>query len=263
MNGHNPWWNSAKSPLRSDTLVYIMQQQDFSLLNEPNVSTYHSRCGRFHTVIDLTFTSPTITNNCLNWSIDQDNFTGSDHEIIRFDLISNLLDTVSTPLAQQINDGNYMIACSDGSKHQDGTTGSGVFITSSHGSDIQLVLPLGKQAEVFDAKLEGALLAANRCHKIVYTLNNKPISIYIFLDNQAAIQRIGTTSPGPGQTVAIDIPQIASSLQEMGIQLHICWVSGYLAVPGNEISDQLANKAAQMKQPQHTTTTLTHLRRNF
>jgi hypothetical protein len=122
---------------------------------------------------------------------------------------------------------------------------------------------LGKQAEVFDAEFEKALLAANRCYMIICTLNNKPTSIYVFLNNQAAIQRIGTTSPGPGQIVAIDIAQIACSLQEMGIELHICWVPAHLSVPGNETSDQLTNKATQMKQPQPTTTALTHWRRNF
>jgi hypothetical protein len=66
INTYHPWWNSAKSPLGADTLIQIMQQKDFSLLNELDVSTYHSRCGRFHTVIDLTFTSPSITNNFLN-----------------------------------------------------------------------------------------------------------------------------------------------------------------------------------------------------
>ena len=42
-NAHHPWWNSFKPPIRSEHLVQWAEDKAFSLLNEPDVSTYSSR----------------------------------------------------------------------------------------------------------------------------------------------------------------------------------------------------------------------------
>ena len=155
-----------------------------------------------------------------------------------------------------------MVAYSDGSKQEDGTTGAGAYIMQSEGPEISLVLPLGTEAEVYDAELEGALMATRKCTTLVQHKREKPKSIYIFLDNQAAIERMGHTAPGPGQAIALAMSKLADKLYEMEVDLVVSWVPGHSGVPGNEISDELANKATQKQQPQHTTTTLTYLKRH-
>ena len=61
-------------------------------------------------VIDLTFISQKIENRLINWAVDENESTGSDHEIIRFDLITsfkNLVSNLNTSSKHNLNKVNW------------------------------------------------------------------------------------------------------------------------------------------------------------
>jgi len=75
---------------------------------------------------------------------------------------------------------------------------------------IELTVPLGDQREVYDAELRGIQQAAEECSKQLRLRRRK---VWIFTDNQAAVHRISTLKPGPGQGVALAMAHIASELE--------------------------------------------------
>lgn len=104
MNAHHEWWNSnIESPKRAETLVQTMERERFQLVNEPDEPTYNFRTGRGQSVIDLTFASKDISDNVINWAIDLDQATGSDHELIRYDVLSEITDSVPDPRSGRYN----------------------------------------------------------------------------------------------------------------------------------------------------------------
>ena len=104
MNAHHEWWDSSiQTPIRADTLVELMENSNFELLNAPNQSTYNKRTGRGSSILDLTFASQTTSARISNWAIDTDSATGSDHELICFTLISENIPTVAAPTTHRYN----------------------------------------------------------------------------------------------------------------------------------------------------------------
>ena len=84
-NAHHLWWNSkARRALRHETLINILENGDFDLINEEDTPTYHYSNGS--SVLDLTFSSPQITDLVSNWAVDEDNPTSSDHEMIKYEI---------------------------------------------------------------------------------------------------------------------------------------------------------------------------------
>ena len=61
-----------------------------------------------------------------------------------------------------------------------------------------LASPLGTQMEVYDAELYGIRQAAEHALKFCRRTRNRR-DIWIFTDNQAAVMRVATLKPGPGQ----------------------------------------------------------------
>lgn len=104
MNAHHSWWDSRiRSPKRADELVEIMLTHDYDLLNTPDTPTYQHRTGTGSSVLDLTFASPELNNLATNWAVDDDAFAGSDHETIRFELLSPHALTQEAPTTQRFN----------------------------------------------------------------------------------------------------------------------------------------------------------------
>jgi hypothetical protein len=62
---------------------------------------------------------------------------------------------------------NYMVAYSDRSKQEDGTTGARAYIMQSDGPEFLLVLPLRTEGEVYDGEQEDALMAIKKCTTLV------------------------------------------------------------------------------------------------
>ena len=101
-NAHHLWWNSkARRSIRHETPINILETGDFDLINEEDTPTYH--CTNGSSVLDLTFSSPQVTNLISNWAIDEDNPTSSDHEVIKFDITANNDNQVLPPTTERWN----------------------------------------------------------------------------------------------------------------------------------------------------------------
>jgi hypothetical protein len=97
MNAHHSWWNSRISnSIRATELVNWLEKYDFELLNQPDILT----CNRSdNSIIDLTFTTKELLNNLsINWEIDEDKVSGSDHEIILFSVNIDSDNLVENPV---------------------------------------------------------------------------------------------------------------------------------------------------------------------
>ena len=104
-NAHHQWWNSSvKTPKRAEAIIHWTDINNLQLLNEEDTPTYHYRNGTGTSILDLTFATPTTTESITSWAVDDEATTGSDHEVIRFDLTTTPLEhTVIHPICQQFN----------------------------------------------------------------------------------------------------------------------------------------------------------------
>ena len=67
----------------------------------------------------------------------------------------------------------------------------------------------------------------------------------IFTDCQAAMQRILSDAPGPGQGQATLAIRLAETICQRGSTADVRWVSGHRGVEGNELADQRTRGAAE------------------
>ena len=123
-----------------------------------------------------------------------------------------------------------------------------------NGDVIEKAIPMGREAEVYDAELERMKVAARMAVRECNRTPNKIESVHIYLDNQSAIMRSSDLRTGPGQAAAIAVNESARKLQRKGIKLHVEWVPGHEGVAGNEASDKVAGEATDLPQIFGTTT---------
>ena len=103
-NAHHPWWNSKiNHPIRADTLVDWIHQQNCDLLNTQDQHTYISHSQRSSSVLNLTFATAGLYQRVLDWHIDESAATGSDHEVILFKIATEHLQMVETPFGAPFN----------------------------------------------------------------------------------------------------------------------------------------------------------------
>src|ERR671939_106642 len=102
-NAHHPWWTSRKRPTRADNLVQWAEENQLHLLNEPDIATYTSRSTGTESVLDLGFSTPDMNQYVINWAVDDEDATGSDHLPLRLDIVSPSIDTVTPPTASRYN----------------------------------------------------------------------------------------------------------------------------------------------------------------
>ncbi|RPA71420.1 hypothetical protein BJ508DRAFT_336054 [Ascobolus immersus RN42] len=71
-NAHHLWWNSNTTQERNaETLVPLLEDHHFDLLNEPDVCTHFPANGNNPSVLDLTFASPDVFDAISGWSQDK------------------------------------------------------------------------------------------------------------------------------------------------------------------------------------------------
>ena len=82
MNVYYSWWNSKITNLiRATELINWLEKYDFEFLNKSDILT----CSRFNnSIIDLTFDTKELNNMLLNWEINKNKVSDSDHELILF-----------------------------------------------------------------------------------------------------------------------------------------------------------------------------------
>jgi hypothetical protein len=87
LNAHHPLWNSrVRYPTRANELVTLIEEHGWHLANTPDTPTYHYRTGTGSSVLDLTLTAPAVAREVSNWAVDEENPTGSDHEVVLFQI---------------------------------------------------------------------------------------------------------------------------------------------------------------------------------
>ena len=96
MNAHHSWWNSKiANSIKASELVNWLEKYDFELLNESDILT----CSRSNnSIIDLTFATKKLNNMLINWEINEDKVTGSDHETILFSINIDSGNLVENPV---------------------------------------------------------------------------------------------------------------------------------------------------------------------
>jgi ribonuclease HI len=105
---------------------------------------------------------------------------------------------------------------------------------------------IGNECEVYATELNTIALTSEKMEKIVKNKQTNLTDIWIFCDNQAAINRINHLQIGLGQSYAVRIDQVARKLYNLyNIQLYINWVLSHRDISGNEHADQLAKNSGQ------------------
>jgi len=129
----------------------------------------------------------------------------------------------------------------DGSRLDDGATGYSV-VWRKGLSWAGAKVHMGNNQEAYDAEcaaLAHALqLAAQR--------NTTPERVTIFSDAQAAIRRMTSDEPGPGQQYAIQARKHIAALRRArpNITIEIRWCPAHEGIAGNEKADEWAKEAA-------------------
>jgi ribonuclease HI len=154
----------------------------------------------------------------------------------------------------------------DGSRLEDGSVGCAIARHHpEHGAWTGVRVHMGKNQEVYDAELHAI-------YRAMLTLFREPRGqkITIFADAQAALQRITSDVPGPGQRYAIAIAQQAHDLWEQRrVSVQFRWVPSHAGTAGNEKADEWAKMAARNERGseqmpyEFSSTSLAHLKRGI
>ena len=87
-NVHHSWWNSKiQNSIRANELISWINRFNCELINSSNEMTYTSHLDISQSVLDLTFANSKMTENIVNWAINDEIMTKSDHEVIAFNLL--------------------------------------------------------------------------------------------------------------------------------------------------------------------------------
>ena len=98
-NAHHSWWNSRiQNSIRANALISWINRFNCELINILDKMTYISHSGISQSVLDLTFATSRIAENIIDWAINDEIVTGSDHEVIAFNLLSKNAQNVDSPL---------------------------------------------------------------------------------------------------------------------------------------------------------------------
>jgi exonuclease III len=97
-NAHHHWWNSEiETPERSENLVTWLTENDFELLNTPDISTFDRPNLQSISILDLAFATPRMASKVVNWQISDDLQNGSDHALISFAIATENTELVENP----------------------------------------------------------------------------------------------------------------------------------------------------------------------
>src|SRR5690606_22232057 len=110
MNAHHPWWNSKRDmDSKGDLLATLIEGGNFYLVNEPEAPTFfqyrQATSTLYESVLDLAFATGDLFEWISNWAVcDRDTeATGSDHHMLRFEILHDGTATVPSPTAPRYN----------------------------------------------------------------------------------------------------------------------------------------------------------------
>src|SRR5712671_3998823 len=120
---------------------------------------------------------------------------------------------------------------------------------------------LGEECEVFDAELYGISKAT---HLATQLLDQPTTDVWIFCDNQSAVNRMANSIPMPGQEYILRAHNNIQRLKNANVTTHIHWVPGHVNVKGNERADHLAKEGPKIpKQERDSRVSITYLKRKM
>jgi len=101
-NAYYSWWNSTiSSPIRAKALTQWLQRFNFNLISQPDQSTFHRKDITSLSVIDLVFVSQRLISKHIDWEINQEVASGSDHEILLYSIVESD-DLVENPAYERL-----------------------------------------------------------------------------------------------------------------------------------------------------------------
>jgi len=102
---------------------------------------------------------------------------------------------------------------------------------------------MGSNQEAYDAECAALVRALEEASR----RNTTPERVTIFTDVQAAIRRMASDDPGPGQQYALQARKHIASMRRArpGIAIEIRWCPAHKEVAGNEKADEWAKAAAE------------------
>ena len=112
---------------------------------------------------------------------------------------------------------------------------------------------LGSSIEVADAEVIGIIKALEQGLK---TTTTGPTTFYLFVDSQAAIQRLQGYSYH-----ATKAQRLTKQLVDKGHKVEVHWCPSHVGVTGNEIADQLAKEGLEKQTEKDAYVSLAYLRR--
>jgi len=130
----------------------------------------------------------------------------------------------------------------DGSRLENGATGYAAVWRRGRtwaGAKVHM----GSNQEAYDAECAALARALEEASK----RNTIPERVTIFTDAQAAIRRMASDEPGPGQQYALQARKHIATLRRArpGIVIEIRWCPAHRGVVGNEKADEWAKAAAE------------------
>ena len=103
-NAHHSLWNSAvQQQIRGDVLVDWFRANNCDIVNQPDISTYNHRQGSGTSILDLTLATQDIFDRVVDWAVDDNAHTGSDHEVVRFTLVLDTDNLIPSPMSNKYN----------------------------------------------------------------------------------------------------------------------------------------------------------------
>ena len=112
--------------------------------------------------------------------------------------------------------------------------------TVENGSWTRRHFHLGNNKEAFDAETFAIYQVLEICDDDQRSSHRYTISS----DSQAAIQRIRSDGPGPGQHWARAVTEVCTRLMARENEVTVLWVPAHSAIEGNEVADVYAKEAA-------------------
>jgi ribonuclease HI len=100
-------------------------------------------------------------------------------------------------------------------------------------------------------------------HQALQDLQDRDLQgedIHIFIDSQAAIERLQNISLTGGQKICHEITVLCKMLSLQNNKIHVSWVPGHRETQGNEHADRLA-KAGLERKVRNPVTSLSYLKR--
>lgn len=143
---------------------------------------------------------------------------------------------IQTAIMRQKATDNAVAVCSDGSRLENGCSGYVAVIYAGNGEWIGKAKYLGDNKEAYDAELFGIAAGLALAHRRLHA--STPGTVRIFTDSQAALGRLKTDTPGPGQWLLLRITQAHPYQLLVGT----CNTTGCAAMPTCQATNRLTRQ---------------------